>query len=162
MPNPVYTATSQGYDPFANASYGQPITTTYTQPITTTYAQPTTTTYAQPVTTYTYAPAPTGTEVRNTSYNYGLTGGVTGVNSGVAGANLTSQVRNTVVDGTVAAPPKITFGQPSGGYVTTTTTTNNAYISFYSVSTTCLLKTSPPPPWSIRAVPRSSPPIPPL
>jgi hypothetical protein len=44
----------------------------------------------------------------NTSYNYV-------VGAGTAG----STVRNTTVEHSIAAPPKITFGHPSGGYANT-------------------------------------------
>jgi len=74
---------------------------------------PTTYTGATKELVYTYANAPgaASTEVRNTTYNYG-----------VAGAGTTaSNVRGTVVNEVYAPPPKITFGHPSGGYAQTST-----------------------------------------
>lgn len=113
MGNPLYTAGT--YEPtYTTTTYQQPITTTYQTPVVTTNS------YQQPV-TYTSYVAPAGSEVRNTSYNYGVVG--------TTGANLASQVRNTTVinNDVVAAPPKITFGHPSGGY-TTTNTFNLSYL----------------------------------
>lgn len=47
------------------------------------------------------------------SYNY-----VVGAGNA---ANASSTVRNTTVEHSIAAPPKITFGHPSGGYAQTNT-----------------------------------------
>jgi hypothetical protein len=99
VPNPVLTTGNQGYE--TAYSYQQP---TYT----TTYAGG----VAPKETLYTNYPAAVGSEVRNT-YNYAQTGA----------ANVASTVRNTVVGETIAAPPKITFGHPSGGYVQQQTNT---------------------------------------
>lgn len=125
MGNPLYTAAA--YEPtYTTTTYQQPTTTTYQSPVVTT------TSYKQPV-TYTSYVAPAASEVRNTSYNYGVVG---------TGANLTSQVRNTTVinNDVVAPPPKITFGHPSGGYTTT-----NTYNFSYLEHTTKTLSPLPPP-----------------
>jgi hypothetical protein len=116
--------TNQTYEP--QYTYQQ-------QPISASYQQAS---YQVPTYTNTYA-APIASEVRNTSYNYGVVGG--------ANANLSSQARNTVVSEAIAAPPKITFGHPQGGYATT----NNTYNSSYPVPTTRTspLRTSTPPQW---------------
>lgn len=87
------------------------------------------------------APNTTTSEVRNTyAFGTGTTGATyavptTGVTNYVnnaatyttsyannTAANVASTVRNTVVSDAIAPPPKITFGHPSGGYVTTNTT----------------------------------------
>jgi hypothetical protein len=136
--NPLYTAGT--YEPtYTTTTYQQPITTTYQTPVVTTNS------YQQPV-TYTSYVAPAGSEVRNTSYNYGVVG--------TTGANLASQVRNTTVinNDVVAAPPKITFGHPSGGY----TTTNTFNLSYLEPTT----KTSSPlPPLLFNLQSKPSPPL---
>lgn len=138
MGNPLYTAGT--YEPtYTTTTYQQPITTTYQTPVVTTNS------YQQPV-TYTSYVAPAGSEVRNTSYNYGVVG--------TTGANLASQVRNTTVinNDVVAAPPKITFGHPSGGY----TTTNTYNLSYLEPTT----KTSSPlPPLLFNLQSKPSPPL---
>jgi hypothetical protein len=134
--NPLYTAGT--YEPtYTTTTYQQPITTTYQTPVVTTNS------YQQPV-TYTSYVAPAGSEVRNTSYNYGVVG--------TTGANL---ARNTTVinNDVVAPPPKITFGgHPSGGY----TTTNTFNLSYLEPTT----KTSSPlPPLLFNLQSKPSPPL---
>jgi hypothetical protein len=120
--NPLYTAGA--YEPtYTTTTYQQPNTTTYQTPVVTTAS------YQQPV-AYTNYVAPAGSEVRKTSYNYG-----------VVGTTGQSQVRNTTVinNDYVAPPPKISFGHPSGGYTTT-----NTYNLSYLEPTTKTLSPLPP------------------
>lgn len=114
----MLTTGNQGFEvPTYTYNYGSVAPgTTYTAP-TATYTAPTAT-YTAPTGSYTNYGTISGvpavsSEVRNagSTYSYGLTGA----------GNAATSVRNTVVgEPTLAAPPKITFGHPQGGFAQTT------------------------------------------
>lgn len=129
VPNPIQTVTSAAEAQYAgyyqsaypatytnsNAANKEVVYANYVAPNTTTSEVRNTYAFGAGNTGASYALPATGTPYANNAATYATN------YANNAATNVASTVRNTVVGETIAPPPKITFGHPSGGYVQNTT-----------------------------------------